>query len=74
MAAKQRQGRLAPPAPFDDYFALAVTLWAMDTGEKPVHGQFNQRRVKASDLEKVQDGTVRDWVTKTLGMGGCEIY
>ncbi|KAM7213441.1 hypothetical protein V8F06_011179 [Rhypophila decipiens] len=78
--AKGIQARDVPgagtPAPtvFDDYFALAVTLWGIFTGKKPVNHQFNTKNVRKSDLFEVKDRLVREWIWKVLKMAGCQSW
>ncbi|KAK3349020.1 hypothetical protein B0T25DRAFT_546998 [Lasiosphaeria hispida] len=63
------------PAPrvFDDYYALAITLWSMYSGKKPRNRQFNQKNIKRSDLMEVGDDSVRLWIKKVLKMAGCRL-
>lgn len=46
-----------PPDEIDDYFAMAVTVWAMATGRTPVDGQFNQTFVDPRDVFQVRNHT-----------------
>ncbi|KAK0624946.1 hypothetical protein B0T17DRAFT_507974 [Bombardia bombarda] len=63
--------RIPPPTVFDDYYALAVTIWTMFTGKVPGSHQFNTRSVKRSDLAKVDDDQIRRWIRKVFKMAGC---
>ncbi|KAK3385697.1 hypothetical protein B0H63DRAFT_376450, partial [Podospora didyma] len=65
--------RMHVPAPtvFDDYYALAITLWSMYTGKAPKARQFNQRNIRRSDLLEVDDEMVRAWIRKVFKMAGC---
>ncbi|KAK0713210.1 hypothetical protein B0T26DRAFT_677574 [Lasiosphaeria miniovina] len=63
-----------PPRVFDDYYALAVTLWSMYTGKKPRGRQFNQVNIRRSDLAEVDDEMVRAWIRKVFKMAGCRFW
>lgn len=66
---------LPPPTVFDDYFALAVTLWGMYTGKRPARRQFNGPVIWQTDLDLFPDTEVdiRNWIEKVLRMAGCNI-
>ncbi|KAK4160863.1 kinase-like domain-containing protein [Cladorrhinum sp. PSN259] len=68
---EQRQG-LPAPAVFDDYFALAITLWGFYTGKPPGSRQFNQVNIRRSDLAEVRDDMIRGWIRKVFRMAGCK--
>lgn len=64
--------KLPPPTVFDDYYALAITLWAFYTGKPPGSRQFNQVNIKRSDLAEVRDDMIRGWIRKVFRMAGCK--
>ena len=65
-------GRIPAPKVFDDYYALAVTLWSLHTGKAPGPKQFNQMYVRRADLDEVEDEMVRKWIRKVFKMAGCK--
>ncbi|KAK0609409.1 kinase-like domain-containing protein [Immersiella caudata] len=67
------QGGVPAPTVFDDYYALAVTLWAMYAARKPGRRQFNQKTIWRTDLAKVEDDMVRAWIKKVFKMAGCRL-
>jgi serine/threonine protein kinase len=61
--------RCRPPTVFDDYYALAVTLWEMFTRTIPVTDQFSGGKdIKRSDLRKVDDKLIQWWIEKVFRM------
>ena len=68
----QPQKPLPAPTVFDDYYALAITLWAFYTGKPPGSRQFNQVNIKRSDLAEVRDDMIRGWIRKVFRMAGCK--
>ncbi|KAK3317624.1 kinase-like domain-containing protein [Cercophora scortea] len=64
-------GMIPAPTVFDDYYALAVTLWGFFTGKTPEDGQFNQKNIKKADVAEVDDDLVRRWIRKVFRMAGC---
>ncbi|KAK4446274.1 kinase-like domain-containing protein, partial [Podospora aff. communis PSN243] len=65
--------KVAAPRVFDDYYALAVTLWGMYAERRPGRGQFNQKTIWRTDLAEVEDDMVREWIVKVLKMAGCRL-
>ncbi|KAK4223116.1 kinase-like domain-containing protein [Podospora fimiseda] len=77
MAAAQKEDKvlplaLAPPSVFDDYYALAITLWGIYTGKPAGTKQFNQINIKRTDLAEVRDEMIRGWIKKVFKMAGCK--
>ncbi|KAK3689391.1 kinase-like domain-containing protein [Podospora appendiculata] len=64
-------GMIPAPTVFDDYYALAVTLWSFFTGKTPEDGQFNQKNIKKANVAEVDDDLVRRWIRKVCRMAGC---
>ncbi|KAK4177906.1 hypothetical protein QBC36DRAFT_326059 [Triangularia setosa] len=68
------QGLLLPaPTVFDDYYALAITLWSFFTRKTPGNRQFNCKYIKKEDLAEVEDEMIKGWIRKVLTMAGCKI-
>ncbi|KAK0659460.1 hypothetical protein QBC41DRAFT_287071 [Cercophora samala] len=68
------QGLMLPaPTVFDDYYALAVTLWAFFTGKTPGNRQFNRKYIRKEDLAEVEDEMIKGWIRKVFTMAGCKI-
>ncbi|KAK0649801.1 kinase-like domain-containing protein, partial [Cercophora newfieldiana] len=68
------EGGVVPaPTVFDDYYALAVTLWGMYSGKRPGKRQFNQKTIWRTDLAEVEDDMVRAWIKKVFKMAGCRL-
>ncbi|KAK0710486.1 hypothetical protein B0T21DRAFT_298162 [Apiosordaria backusii] len=68
------QGLLLPaPTVFDDYYALAITLWSFFTGKTPGNRQFNRKYIKKEDLAEVEDEMIKGWIRKVFTMAGCKI-
>jgi serine/threonine protein kinase len=66
-------GRIPVPTVFDDYYALAVTLWSVFAGKRPRSRQFNQKNIRRADLLEVEDELVRGWIKKVFKMAGCRL-
>ncbi|KAK6535632.1 hypothetical protein TWF694_002087 [Orbilia ellipsospora] len=58
----------APPI-FDDWYALALSVWSLYAGERPFESHRNNRRT--IDLMRVQDEEVREWIRGILKQGGA---
>ncbi|KAK4204495.1 hypothetical protein QBC40DRAFT_292683 [Triangularia verruculosa] len=68
------QGLVLPaPTVFDDYYALAITLWTFFTGKTPGNRQFNRKYIKKEDLAEVEDEMIKGWIRKVFTMAGCKI-
>ena len=66
-------GGVPAPTVFDDYYALAVTLWGLFSGRRPGKRQFNQKTIWRTDLAEVEDDMVRAWIKKVFKMAGCRL-
>lgn len=64
---------LPAPTVFDDYYALAITLWSFLTGKTPGNRQFNRKYIKKEDLAEVEDEMIKGWIRKVFTMAGCKI-
>ena len=71
-ASASSHGAFAPTV-FDDYYALAITLWSMYSGRMPRGHQFNQTVIWRTDLALVGDDMVRRWLKKVFRMAGCRL-
>lgn len=75
MRAEGLVGDIPAPTVFDDYFALAVTLWSMYSRRKPGSRQFNRAVIWKTDFDPFPDSEmeIREWIKKVLRMAGCSI-
>ncbi|KAK5662528.1 hypothetical protein OQA88_8440 [Cercophora sp. LCS_1] len=69
----REQKRIPAPTVFDDYYALAITLWSVYSGKRPRGRQFNQKTIWRTDLAEVDDDMVRNWIKKVFRMAGCRL-
>lgn len=62
-----------PSTVFDDYFALAVSIWAVFSGENPMVGLFNSNEGHMPDLTKITDDELFCSVIDVLEEGGLKV-
>lgn len=59
--------------PFDDYYALAVSIWAVFSGERPMVGLFNSNEGHTPDISKITDDELFCSVVDVLEEGGLQL-
>lgn len=59
--------------PFDDYYALAVSIWAVFSGERPMVGLFNSNEGHTPDIGKITDDELFCSVVDVLEEGGLQL-
>ncbi|KKY33540.1 hypothetical protein UCDDA912_g06519 [Diaporthe ampelina] len=59
--------------PFDDYYALAVSIWAVFAGEGPMVGLFNSNEGHVPDISKITDDELFCSVVDVLEEGGLQL-
>lgn len=59
--------------PFDDYYALAVSIWAVFAGERPMVGLFNSNEGHVPDISKITDDELFCSVVDVLEEGGLQL-
>lgn len=59
--------------PFDDYYALAVSIWAVFSGERPMVGLFNSNEGHVPDISKITDDELFCSVVDCLEEGGLQL-
>lgn len=59
--------------PFDDYYALAVSIWAVFSGEHPMVGLFNSNEGHTPDISKITDDELFCSVVDVLEEGGLQL-
>ncbi|KAK7726895.1 hypothetical protein SLS53_009478 [Cytospora paraplurivora] len=62
-----------PSTLFDDYFGLAVSIWAIFAGERPMNGLFNSNEGHTPNLSKITDDELFCSVVDILKEGGLEL-
>lgn len=62
-----------PSTLFDDYFAVAVSIWAVFAGERPMKGLFNSNECHTPNLSKITDDELFCSVVDILKEGGLEL-
>lgn len=62
-----------PSTLFDDYFALAVSIWAVFASQKPLNGLFNSNEGHTPDVSKITDNELFCSVVDVLREGGLEL-
>ncbi|ROV94799.1 hypothetical protein VMCG_08866 [Cytospora schulzeri] len=62
-----------PSTFFDDYFALAVSIWAVFAGQRPLNGLFNSNEGHTPDLSKITENELFCSVVDVLKEGGLEL-
>lgn len=62
-----------PSSLLDDYFALAVSIWAVFAGEDPVAGLFSSNEGHAPDVTKITDDGLFCLVVDILERGGLRL-
>lgn len=62
-----------PSTLLDDYFALAVTIWAVFAGERPINGLFSSNEGHTPKLSKITDNELFCSVVDVLKEGGLEL-
>lgn len=72
-ASPKRGQGLGPSSVFDDYFALAICVWAVFSGEKPVAGLFSSNEGRAPDVPKITDDELMCHVLDILEEGGLAL-
>lgn len=58
---------------FDDYYALAVSIWAVFAGERPLAGLFNSNEGHVPDISKITDDELFCSVVDVLEEGGLHL-
>lgn len=59
--------------PFDDYYALAVSIWAVFSGQRPMVGLFNSNEGHVPDISKITDDELFCSVVDVLEEGGLQL-
>lgn len=59
--------------PFDDYYALAVCIWSVFSGERPMVGLFNSNEGHTPDISKITDDELFCSVVDVLEEGGLQL-
>lgn len=59
--------------PFDDYYALAVSIWSVFSGERPMVGLFNSNEGHTPDISKITDDELFCSVVDVLEEGGLRL-
>lgn len=59
--------------PFDDYYALAVSIWSVFAGERPMVGLFNSNEGHIPDISKITDDELFCSVVDVLEEGGLQL-
>jgi serine/threonine protein kinase len=59
--------------PFDDYYALAVSIWSVFSGERPMVGLFNSNQGHVPDISKITDDELFCSVVDVLEEGGLQL-
>lgn len=62
-----------PSTPFDDYYALAVSIWSVFSGERPMVGLFNSNEGHMPDIGKITDDELFCGVVDVLEEGGLQL-
>lgn len=62
-----------PSTPFDDYYALAVSIWSVFSGERPMVGLFNSNEGHIPDISKITDDELFCSVVDVLEEGGLQL-
>lgn len=62
-----------PSTLFDDYFALAVSIWAVFAGERPFNGLFNSNEGHIPNVSKITDNELFCSVVDVLKEGGLKL-
>ncbi|KAK2608121.1 hypothetical protein N8I77_006754 [Diaporthe amygdali] len=63
----------AASTPFDDYYALAVSIWSIFSGERPMAGLFNSNEGHVPDIGKITDNELFCSVVDVLEEGGLHL-
>lgn len=59
--------------PFDDYYALAVSIWSVFAGQRPMVGLFNSNDGHVPDISKITDDELFCSVVDVLEEGGLRL-
>lgn len=59
--------------PFDDYYALAVSIWSVFSGQRPMVGLFNSNEGHVPDISKITDDELFCSVVDVLEEGGLQL-
>lgn len=59
--------------PFDDYYALAVSIWSIFSGQRPMVGLFNSNEGHVPDISKITDDELFCSVVDVLEEGGLKL-
>lgn len=59
--------------PFDDYYALAVSIWSVFSGERPMVGLFNSNEGHLPNIGKITDDELFCSVVDVLEEGGLQL-
>lgn len=59
--------------PFDDYYALAVSIWSVFSGQRPMVGLFNSNEGHIPDIGKITDDELFCSVVDVLEEGGLQL-
>lgn len=62
-----------PSTIFDDYFALAISIWAVFAGQPPMKGLFNTNEGHTPDLRRITDNELFCSVVNVLEEGGLRL-
>ncbi|KAI3396058.1 hypothetical protein diail_475 [Diaporthe ilicicola] len=68
-----RSGDGEVSTPFDDYYALAVSIWSVFAGERPMAGLFNSNEGHVPDISKITDDELFCSVVDVLEEGGLQL-
>lgn len=71
--APNRAQNCGPPSFFDDYFALAASIWAVFAGENPMAGLFSSNEGHTPDVAKITDDDLFCTVVDVLKQGGLKL-
>lgn len=72
-SSPNRQGKQRASSTTDDKFALAVSIWAVFAGEKPMVDLFNSNEGHMPDLTKITDDDMFCAVVDFLKEGGLRV-
>lgn len=72
-SSPDRRQKTRPSTPTDDKFALAVSIWAVFAGEKPMVDLFNSNQGHMPDLTKIEDDDMFCAVVDFLKEGGLRV-
>lgn len=69
----KRSSEVEPSTPFDDYYSLAVSIWSVFSGERPMVGLFNSNEGHVPDISKITDDELFCSVVDVLEEGGLQL-